>query len=586
MSLGARRALTQSIRPSKQGARRHYGSHPYFTKRAWNVVQAYISHFSSPGHVVLDPFGGSGVAAVESLVLRRKALYADISEWACFLARQTAVAPVDLGRLYDAFEQLERVCAPELEALWATSNEELAGRPVRDWYPKDIPLPTNADVRWVHELFTPRMLHGLACLHARIMHVAHGSTRDLLLLAFSATLARINRTFLSAANRRESRGGSAIFSIYRYKVASRTVELPLWEQFATRVKRLHDAKRETNQLIGAFYKEGDTAVFRHGSATRLLEWIRPQSVDYIYTDPPYGAHIAYLDLSTMWAAWLGLDISIKDRAEEVIEGGEMAKSREVYHHLLCKALEQMNEVLKKGRWMSLVFAHRDTTYWEALVDACSGAGFEYVNTVVQPVGVVWSMHKKKNPLRVLSGELVLNFRKASRARRRQTDARETDATDLVRQRCETVIVRDNGATTEDLHHAIVPSLLENGLLTQFSKQWGDITPLLERSFQFDRQGGRWHLRPNGKPTGCLPASQLARYYIVRFLGQRESAERPPTELQVLRHVRSRLKGANTITDGGILKILRRVAYCPDERHWRLAGKHGQHEFVFSQKASL
>ena len=259
----------------------------------------------------------------------------------------------------------------------------------------------------------------------------------------------------------------------------------------------------------------------------------------------------------------------------------MAKSQEVYHHLLSKALEQINEVLRKSAWMSLVFAHRDTTYWEALVDACSAAGFEYVNTVVQPVGVVWSMHKKKNPLRVLSGELVLNFRKASRARRRQTDARETDATDLVRQRCETVIVRENGATTEDLHHAIVPSLLENGLLTQFSKQWGDITPLLERSFQFDRQGGRWYLRPNGKLTACLPPSQLARYYIVQFLAQRESAERPPTELQVLRHVRSRLKGVNTITDGGILKILRRVAYCPDERHWRLVGKHGQHVFVFS-----
>ena len=31
--------------------------------------------------------------------------YADISEWACFLARQTAIAPVDLGRLRHAFAQ-------------------------------------------------------------------------------------------------------------------------------------------------------------------------------------------------------------------------------------------------------------------------------------------------------------------------------------------------------------------------------------------------------------------------------------------------------------------------------------------------
>ena len=98
-----REPLRSAIQPDKQGAKRHYGSHPYFTKRAWNVVQAYIEHFSSSGDTVLDPFGGSGITAVESLVLRRKAIYVDISEWACFLARQTAITPVDLSLLQDAF---------------------------------------------------------------------------------------------------------------------------------------------------------------------------------------------------------------------------------------------------------------------------------------------------------------------------------------------------------------------------------------------------------------------------------------------------------------------------------------------------
>src|SRR3989440_12084128 len=91
--------LVHAFKPSKQAAKRHYGSHPYFTKRAWNVVQEYIAHFSSPGDTVLDPFGGSGVTAVESLVLRRKAVYVDISALATFLARQTNIAPVNLNAL-------------------------------------------------------------------------------------------------------------------------------------------------------------------------------------------------------------------------------------------------------------------------------------------------------------------------------------------------------------------------------------------------------------------------------------------------------------------------------------------------------
>src|SRR5437868_4682795 len=130
--------LAHAICPAKQGARRHYGSHPYFTKRAWNVVQAYIEHFSSPGETVLDPFGGSGVTAVESLVLRRKAVYLDISDWACFLARQTAIAPVDLHALRQAFVDLEQRCRPALEEIGNTPDEDLRRVPVRDWYPRDV----------------------------------------------------------------------------------------------------------------------------------------------------------------------------------------------------------------------------------------------------------------------------------------------------------------------------------------------------------------------------------------------------------------------------------------------------------------
>src|SRR5205807_7885405 len=181
------------------------------------------------------------------------------------------------------------------------------------------------------------------------------------------------------------------------------------------------------------------------------------SIDYVYTDPPYGAHIAYLDLSTMWAAWLELGISLEDRAQEVIEGGDLQKTRDDYQALLTQSLQQMHEVLKPGAWMSMVFAHRDTTYWDALVNACGAAGFRYANTVVQPVGVVWSMHKKKNPLRVLSGELVLNFEKARAATTALVPASSpTDPVQLVRECCEAEIVRKIGASTEELHHVVVP----------------------------------------------------------------------------------------------------------------------------------
>src|SRR5437660_2185803 len=132
MSSYPTRPLDLAIVPSKQTAKRHYGSHPYFTKRAWNVVQEYIAHFSSPGDTVLDPFGGSGVTAVESLVLRRKAVYVDISAWATFLARQTTIAPINLNALRGAFADLEARCRPDLDQVWAAPQQELEKQRIRD----------------------------------------------------------------------------------------------------------------------------------------------------------------------------------------------------------------------------------------------------------------------------------------------------------------------------------------------------------------------------------------------------------------------------------------------------------------------
>lgn len=581
MTAAVSQPMTRAIAPSKQGARRHYGSHPYFTKRAWNVVQAYISHFTSPGDTVLDPFGGSGVTATESLVLQRKAVYVDISRWASFLARQTALAPVNLASVQHAFEQVTQRCRERIVRLWSRPEKELAAEPVAEWYPRRAALPSNADVPWVEDLFTPRMLHGLALLRAAIMEVEDVQSRDLLLMAFSATLVRINRTFLSANNRAESRGGSAVFSIYRYKVADRVVELPLWEQFEKRVERLLDAKRETNQLIGDFYREGNTAVFHYGSATRLGEWLNPDSVDYIYTDPPYGAHIAYLDLSTMWATWLDMQPTVVDREEEVIEGGECRKTREGYHHLLSQSISQMFEVLKTGGWMSLVFAHRDTAYWQALVDACTTAGFEYVNTVVQPVGVVWSMHKKKNPLRVLSGELVLNFRKVRRRSSKAPSRQRGEAVDLVRRVCEAAVVAGAGATTEDLHNIVIPRLLEWGSLAEFSRQLGDITPLLEKWFHFDHRSGRWFMPSDWTPGPRVKRAEAARYLTILFLSECAKAGRAPTEYQVQRHISARLNGCGPIGRNTVRKILQEIAYTPDDLHWQLSSPKGQREFAFA-----
>ncbi len=214
--------ITAYIKPNKQGTNRHYGSHQYFTKRPWNVIQKYIERFTLPGDTVCDPYGGSGVTVIEAMVLGRKGIYLDISAWAKFLAEEVAIAPVDLAELYAAFEQVQEACSKKISKWCALSHDEVSAIPITRWYPTGYPLPQNADVPLVEDLFTHRQLLCLSELYYHIQKVKPESSRNLLRYAFSATLYMCNRTFLSAKGRIESRGGSSIFSIYRYKVAKWT----------------------------------------------------------------------------------------------------------------------------------------------------------------------------------------------------------------------------------------------------------------------------------------------------------------------------------------------------------------------------
>jgi hypothetical protein len=221
--------ITSPIRADRQGAKRHYGVHPYFTRRPYNVVREYVLHYSREGDVVLDPFGGSGVTAIEAFLENRVGLQNDINPLANFIAN--GIAGLEHGTLAEYKESLQFVQARSRERLkqvQAANERSLAAFRRAAHLPPNIPLPSTSDVASYHELFSTRQLISLAILRKAIGEVPSKPGRAALLLAWSASLAKLNRTFLSAEGRAESRGGSSIFSIYRYKVAKKPVELPPW----------------------------------------------------------------------------------------------------------------------------------------------------------------------------------------------------------------------------------------------------------------------------------------------------------------------------------------------------------------------
>src|SRR6266568_8138068 len=392
--------ILEAIPASRQEDARHYGVHPYFTRRPANVVRAYIERYSQPGDVVLDPFGGTGVTAIEAFLLGRHAIQNDLNPFANFIAQNVADTTLSsIVPLRAAFARVETECQEEVARIEKASANELAQWCKRLPMPENIRLPKNSDAEFFFELFTPRQLAGLARIRQAIDSEEQHAVRNLLLLAWSASVAKLNKTFLSAKGRAESRGGSSIFSIYRYKLAGQEVELPIWETFRGRFLNVLRAKQEVLQLAYVRKRQSvgwvrldsrkEFRVLAYDAAS-LDQVLKPGSVDYIFTDPPYGAFISYLDLSILWNHWLGFPISEEARERETIVGGERDHSEKHYKLSLARSIKTCLRLLRADRWFSIVFQHWDIGYFATILETASECGAELKAAITQTGDVIWS----------------------------------------------------------------------------------------------------------------------------------------------------------------------------------------------------
>ena len=542
----------------KQATRRHFGPHGYFTRQSWDVVQLYIKTFSQPDDLILDPFGGGGTTLIEALMLGRKAIHIDLNPLSVFMV-EALTTPVDIDQLQAAYETLK---IKYLKGVPETRNEVKQALK-RYWFPKDILLSKDADVKKIQQLFTPKQRAQLAFLRHLILKIKPQAIRDSLLLSFSSSVNKFNRTF----HRSKSLGGgsSGAFIYYRHRIAPKPPKQNLLKIYETKYKRMLAAKREMATAINSDTIQN--ADIYQGDASRL-DQIDDQSIDYIYTDPPYGSKIAYLDLSVMWNAWLDFKVDETIFQKEAIEGGSRNKSAAEYSDLLAKSIAECYRVLKFGRWMSFVFAHKDPRYWHLIVDAAEKNGFEYAGVVKQNNGQA-SFKKRQNPFSVLSGQLIINFKKVRSPQTIQKAKLGAQIYDLIIETIEAVIAENDGASLEQINDRLIITGLELGFLDILSKEYKDLSPILTANFTYNKDSDTFHLIENKQFKTNIPLDLRIRYFLISYLRRKGLEKVCPTTDAIILDIMPLLKNGITPVDQTILNILRRVADQLKGNKWRL-----------------
>lgn len=552
--------LPKEIKPHKQTAKRHFGVHGYFTKQAWDIVQTYIKNFTKPGDVVLDPFGGSGVTAIEALMLNRKGINIDINPMAIFMV-DSLTTIVNEQELYYAFNTIKE----KYKKHEPTTEDEIKEAISKYPQPQPIKLARGSDVPTADMLFSDRQKAQLGYLKYLIQKQKNDSVRKTLMLMFSGLLTKINLTYHQSSDRSDGRGNASAFAYYRYRLAPRPVELDVMKYFEIRLKKIIEAKKEIRPFINEQTKDNLTII--KGSATDL-HFIENESIDYIYTDPPYGAKIPYLDLSAMWNAWLDLNVTEEDYQNEAIEGGGHSKSKKEYNTLIAESIKEMYRVLKFDRWMSFVFAHKDPEFWHLIIDTAEKCGFEYAGAVPQKNGQS-SFKKRQNPFTVLSGQLIINFKKVKSPKAIMKAHLGMEMADIVLQTIEGVIAKNNGATLEQINDELIVKGLEMGFLDLLKTEYSDLTPILKNNFDYDENTETFFIKKGSKFKTHIDVKVRIKYFLTSFLRRMEKENTPVTFDDIVLRVIPLLKNGTTPENQTILNVLEDIGQRSGDNHWTL-----------------
>lgn len=155
-------------------------------------------------------------------------------------------------------------------------------------------------------------------------------------------------------------------------------------------------------------------------ASATKPFLPNDSTDLIVTDPPYYDVVPYADCSDFFNVWLhrmfrdkptyGYGAALSSKDEEIVQLAERnerykARTKRWFEEKLSEALAQWGNSTKMSGRMILVFAHKQTSAWEALINSVLNAG--WVVTASWPIDTENSARMRAKDSAVLSSSIHL-----------------------------------------------------------------------------------------------------------------------------------------------------------------------------------
>lgn len=320
--------------------------------------------------------------------------------------------------------------------------------------------------RTVAELFTKRNLWALALVN-------HYANSTHILFMFSSILLNSSRLY---RNRADGGGGPT----GTYYVPQESKEIAVWPQLEA---KYNDYLRSAISLPCA-------EVLISTQSALDLSQLKENSIEYIFTDPPYAGKYQYGELNFVWEAWLNLNTRWHDG--EIIVNKTRGKTDADWASMMLLAMSECYRVLKPGRWLSLCYHDTSEGTWSLVQDVMSEVGFivDKSDTALY-IDTGQKTYNQTQAEKVTQRDLVINFRKPREGEvaMKVVLTGEEDTTSFnekARLILQEALERHPGTSADRLYDELVSRMVRKGEFQRhnFDELLGTVA---------EETGGRWYL---------------------------------------------------------------------------------------------
>lgn len=378
-----------------------------------------------------------------------------------YLRDEPVVTVVDDERGRQVEQEVQSI---ELEAIKKAKKSALLKQmPSRDIEEDREMFRRSALAKWGLEntgkFFSPRNAVMLTSLWLKINDVSDAALRQKLLFAFTAVLARASKRYqwspmrpLNAANQ-------------NYYIAPVFYEWNILDLFNRKVDAIIRSDEEIRaQKLSRIETKGEEKLSYDLCSAHKLKHLKDESVDYVFTDPPFGSNIFYSDMNLFHEAWLGKATDPTHEAVVHTNGPRSSNSGERYLDLLSSACREAFRVLKPGRYFSIIFGNSSGKMWSIFQEAISSAGFEpapvHIATLDKGQRSVKGLNSGTEEVATL--DLIITLRKPSNGKPAKNSKQdELHPDELIRAALQSVSFKTHN-TPSHLYLAVLKGAMGSG----------------------------------------------------------------------------------------------------------------------------